>query len=120
MRVLAGDLDGTLLGGDVPDRERLHAALARHPEVTVVFATGRGAPAVRQALRDRLLPRPRWIIADIGATVVDGVDLSPVEPLQTRLRAGWPGTEPVRAALARFPALSYQHDAAQDGSTNPK
>ena len=115
VKVLAADLDGTLLGGDVPDRGRLHAALARHPEVTVVFATGRGVPAVRQALRDCLLPRPRWIIADLGATVVDGIDLSSVEPLQTRLRAGWPGTEPVRAALARFPALSYQHDAAQDG-----
>jgi trehalose-6-phosphate synthase len=83
--------------------------------VTVVFATGRGLPAVRQALRDPLLPRPRWIIADIGATVLDGTDLSPVEPLQTALRAGWPGTKRVRAALHRFPALKYQDDVAQDG-----
>jgi trehalose-6-phosphate synthase/hydroxymethylpyrimidine pyrophosphatase-like HAD family hydrolase len=113
-RVLAADLDGTLLGGDATDRWRLHAALARHPEVTVVFATGRGLPAVREALRDRLLPRPRWIIADIGATVLDGVDLSPVEPLQTQLCDGWPGTQRVRAALRRFPALKYQDDVAQD------
>ena len=114
-RVLAVDLDGTLLGGDATDRWRLLAALARHPEVTVVFATGRGLPAVREALRDPLLPRPRWIIADIGATVLDGADLSPVEPLQTELRAGWPGTERVRAALCDVPALIYQHDVAQDG-----
>lgn len=115
VKVLAADLDGTLLGGDATDRWRLHAALARHPEVTVVFATGRGLPAVREALRDPLLPRPRWIIADIGATVLDGADLSPVEPLQTALRAGWPGTKRVRAALRRFPALRYQDDVAQDG-----
>ena len=114
-RVLAVDLDGTLLGGDATDRWRLLAALARHPEVTVVFATGRGLPAVREALRDPLLPRPRWIIADIGATVLDGADLSPVEPLQTGLRAGWPGTKRVRAALRHVPALTYQDDVAQDG-----
>jgi trehalose-6-phosphate synthase/hydroxymethylpyrimidine pyrophosphatase-like HAD family hydrolase len=114
-KVLAADLDGTLLGGDATDRWRLHAALARHPEVTIVFATGRGLPAVREALRDPLLSRPRWIIADIGATVLDGADLSPVEPLQSQLRAGWPGAQRVRAALGRFPALKYQHDVAQDG-----
>jgi hydroxymethylpyrimidine pyrophosphatase-like HAD family hydrolase len=114
-KVLAADLDGTLLGGDATDRERLHGALARHPEVIIVFATGRGLPAVREALGDPLLPRPRWVIADIGATVVAGSDFSPVEPLQTRLRTGWPGAERVRAALARFPALRYQHDVAQDG-----
>jgi trehalose-6-phosphate synthase/hydroxymethylpyrimidine pyrophosphatase-like HAD family hydrolase len=115
VKVLAADLDGTLLGADATDRRRLRAVLARHSEVTVVFATGRGLPAVREALRDPLLPRPRWIIADIGATVLDGADLSPVEPLQSQLRAGWPGTQPVRAALNRFPALKYQHDVAQDG-----
>jgi trehalose-6-phosphate synthase/hydroxymethylpyrimidine pyrophosphatase-like HAD family hydrolase len=115
VRVLAADLDGTLLSGDATDRWRLRAAVARHPEVTVVFATGRGLPAVREALRDRLLPRPRWIIADIGSTVIDGVNLSPVEPLQTRLRAGWAGAERVRAALSRFPGLKYQNDAAQAG-----
>ncbi len=115
VRVLAADLDGTLLGGDVTDRWRLLAALVRHPEVTVVFATGRGLPAVHQALRDPLLPRPRWIIADIGATVLDGADLSPVEPLQTELRTGWPGTKRVRAALRHFRALKYQDDVAQEG-----
>jgi trehalose-6-phosphate synthase/hydroxymethylpyrimidine pyrophosphatase-like HAD family hydrolase len=115
VRVLATDLDGTLLGGNATDRWRLRAAVDGHPEVTIVFATGRGLSAVREALRDRLLPRPRWIIADIGATVVDGINLSPVEPLQTRLRDGWPGTDRVRAALVRFPALKYQNDVAQDG-----
>ncbi|MGB8963772.1 MAG: HAD-IIB family hydrolase, partial [Pseudonocardiaceae bacterium] len=115
MKILVADLDGTLLGGDAADRRRLHAALARHPEVTVVFATGRGLPSVREALRDPLLPRPRWIIADVGASVIDGVDLAPIEALQAQLRAGWPGAQRVRAALDRFPALTYQHGVAQDG-----
>ncbi|MEU6236595.1 trehalose-6-phosphate synthase [Kitasatospora sp. NPDC047058] len=114
-RVLVTDLDGTLLGGDRADRRRLHAALARHPEVTVVFATGRGLSSVREVLRDRLVPRPRWIIADVGASVIDGTDQTPAEGLQRRLRAGWPGAERVRAALRRFPGLEYQHGVVQDG-----
>jgi len=115
MRILVADLDGTLLGGTAADRRRLHSSLDGHPEVTVVFATGRGLPSVREALRDPLLPRPRWIIADVGATVLDGENLAPVKAIQTRLRAGWPGEERVRAALRCFPALAYQHGAAQDG-----
>ncbi|MQS17173.1 HAD-IIB family hydrolase [Streptomyces kaniharaensis] len=114
-RILVTDLDGTLLGGDLEDRRRLRDALARHPEVTVVFATGRGLTSIRKVLRDPLVPRPRWIIADVGATVLDGTDFSTVEPLQEQLRAGWPGQERVRAALRRFPGLTYQHGVIQDG-----
>ncbi|MDH6114591.1 HAD superfamily hydrolase (TIGR01484 family) [Kitasatospora sp. MAP12-15] len=115
MRILVTDLDGTLLGGDRADRRRLHAALARHPEVAVVFATGRGLPSVREVLRDPLVPRPRWIIADVGASIIDGADLTPAEALQRRLRRGWPGAGRVRAALGHLPGLAYQHGVAQDG-----
>ncbi|MFJ9775070.1 HAD-IIB family hydrolase [Kitasatospora sp. NPDC101157] len=114
-RILVTDLDGTLLGGTQDDRIRLRDALARHPEVTTVFATGRGPSSIREVLRDPLVPRPRWIIADVGATVVDGTDLTPVDPVQEQLRAGWPGHDRVRAALRRFPALAYQHGVVQNG-----
>ncbi|WP_156178708.1 HAD-IIB family hydrolase [Saccharothrix sp. ST-888] len=115
MPILVTDLDGTLLGGDAVDRRRLRDALERHPEVTVVFATGRSLPSVREALEDPLVPRPRWIIADVGASVLDGTDHTPVEPLQSELRGDWPGTEHVRARLRRFPALRYQDGVPQDG-----
>ncbi|MGE7439107.1 trehalose-6-phosphate synthase [Kitasatospora sp. NPDC001175] len=114
-RILVTDLDGTLLGGTPDDRRRLRDALARHPEVTLVFATGRGLSSTREVLRDPLVPRPRWIIADVGATVIDGTDFTPVDPLQEHLRAGWPGADRVRAALRRFPSLTYQHGVVQDG-----
>ncbi|GAA5090224.1 HAD-IIB family hydrolase [Nocardia iowensis] len=114
-KILVTDLDGTLLGGSTADRLRLRNALAHHPEVTVVFATGRGIESIRAVLRDPLVPQPRWIIADVGATIIDGTDLTHVAALETRLRAGWPGTERVRAALQRFSALSYQDGVPQDG-----
>ncbi|MDH6143740.1 HAD superfamily hydrolase (TIGR01484 family) [Kitasatospora sp. GP30] len=114
-RILVTDLDGTLLGGSPDSRRRLRDALERHPEVTVVFATGRALDSVRELLRDPLVPRPRWIIADVGATVIDGTDFTPVDPLQEQLRTGWPGAAQVRAALRRFPALRYQEGVVQDG-----
>jgi trehalose-6-phosphate synthase/hydroxymethylpyrimidine pyrophosphatase-like HAD family hydrolase len=114
-RILVTDLDGTLLGGTREDRCRLRNALASRPEVTLVFATGRGLASIREVLRDPLVPRPRWIVADVGATVIDGTDFTPVDPLQERLRAGWPGSDRVREALRRFPALTYQQSVQQDG-----
>ncbi|WP_051830228.1 HAD-IIB family hydrolase [Streptomyces novaecaesareae] len=114
-RILVTDLDGTLLGGSPDSRRRLRDALERHPEVTLVFATGRALDSVRELICDPLVPRPRWIIADVGATVVDGADLTPVDSLQEQLRTGWPGAERVRAALRRFPGLDYQDGVVQDG-----
>ncbi|MFJ6385780.1 trehalose-6-phosphate synthase [Kitasatospora sp. NPDC092039] len=114
-RILVTDLDGTLLGGTRDDRRRLRDALVRHPEVTTVFATGRSPASVREVLRDPLVPRPRWVIADVGATVVDGTDFTPVGPVQDHLRAGWPGPERVRAALRGFPGLTYQRGVVQNG-----
>ncbi|MFJ9697851.1 HAD-IIB family hydrolase [Kitasatospora sp. NPDC101183] len=114
-RILVTDLDGTLLGGTPDDRRRLRDALARHPEVVPVFATGRGLASILEVLRDPLVPRPRWIIADVGATVIDGLDFTSVDPVQEQLRTGWPGPDRVRAALGRFPELVYQHDVVQEG-----
>ncbi|GAB7029332.1 HAD-IIB family hydrolase [Streptomyces sp. NPDC021749] len=115
-KVLVTDLDGTLLGGDRVDRRRLRAALDRHPEVTVVFATGRSLASVERILdRDPLVPRPRWIIADVGASVVDGSDRSRVDVVQNQLREGWPGQRRVRERMARFPELEYQEGVVQEG-----
>ncbi|MFJ5677895.1 trehalose-6-phosphate synthase [Streptomyces sp. NPDC093097] len=116
VRVLVADLDGTLLGGDEASRRRLRQALDRHPDITVVYATGRGLPSVRGLLdRDPLLPVPRWIIADVGASVVDAVGMTHFDALETELRAGWPGSERIRSALWHFPELVHQDGVAQDG-----
>ncbi|MFF4607249.1 HAD-IIB family hydrolase [Streptomyces sp. NPDC001339] len=116
VKVLVTDLDGTLLGGDEDGRVQLRRALDRHPEITVVFATGRGLPSVQDLLvRDPLVPSPRWIVADVGSSVVDAVDMSHIDVLEAQLRAGWPGHDRVRAALSRFPHLVHQDGVAQAG-----
>ncbi|WP_227025661.1 HAD-IIB family hydrolase [Streptomyces fodineus] len=114
-RVLVTDLDGTLLEGDASDRRRLRDVLKQDPDITLVFATGRGLASVQQLLRDDpLVPPARWIIADVGASVIDAVRTVHLEALEARLRAGWPGAHRVRAALKRFPQLVYQEDVSQE------
>lgn len=114
-KVLVADLDGTLLGGRPRDRRRLLQALERHPEIVVVFATGRSLESVRTLLRDdALVPFPHWIIGDVGASVIDAARMTRLESLEEQLRAGWPGTAHVRRALRHFPQLVYQ-DVPQDG-----
>ncbi|NUK09272.1 trehalose-6-phosphate synthase [Streptomyces lunaelactis] len=115
-RVLVTDLDGTLLGGDGHDRRRLRDVLNRHPDITVVFATGRSLASVQALLRDDpLVPSPRWIIADVGASVIEAIRMVHLEDIQGKLRAGWPGAHRVRAALQQFPQLVYQEGVPQEG-----
>ncbi len=111
--VLATDLDGTLLAGTHEARRRvreLFAGAAGAPEgtrPTLVFVTGRGLETVMPLLSDPGIPTPDYIIADVGATVVDR-ELRPVEPIQHELTAHWPGSQAVLRALAGFPQLVRQ------------
>ncbi|MGW0551336.1 HAD-IIB family hydrolase [Streptomyces altiplanensis] len=115
-RVLVADLDGTLLGGSPHERQQLFDVLNREPGITVVFATGRSLTSVQSLLRDDpLLPRPQWIIADVGSSVIDAKRLVHAHALEARLRAGWPGAARVRAALEAFPYLVYQEQVHQEG-----
>lgn len=111
--VLATDLDGTLLAGTHEARRRLRdlfAAAAEAPadaRPTLVFVTGRGLETVMPLLSDPTIPSPDYIIADVGATVVDR-ELRPVEPIQHELTAHWPGSQAVLRALSGFPQLVRQ------------
>ncbi|MGX9217409.1 glucosylglycerol-phosphate synthase [Massilia varians] len=111
--VLATDLDGTLLAGTSEARRRvrdLFAAAAEAPadaRPTLVFVTGRGLETVMPLLSDPTIPSPDYIIADVGATVVDR-ELRPVEPIQHELTSHWPGSQAVLRALSGFPQLVRQ------------
>ena len=106
--VLATDLDGTLLAGTHEARRRVRELFAGGvPGATLVFVTGRGLETVMPLLSDPTIPKPDYIIADVGATVVYG-DLRPVEPIQHQMTAHWPGSQAVLRALAGFPQLVRQ------------
>lgn len=105
--ILATDLDGTFLGGDEAGRRELYELMRAMPDATLVFVTGRGVGSVKPLLEDPEIPDPDYVIADVGATIVHGDTLEPVQPLQERIDAAWPGTARVREALRNFD-LTYQ------------
>ena len=78
--LLATDLDGTFLGGNQAARLRLYQLVASHPDIELVFVTGRGLEHVLPLLADPTIPQPDYIIADVGATVVHGETQQPVSP----------------------------------------
>lgn len=106
--MLATDLDGTFLAGSHEHRQQLYRLVDRHPEISLTFVTGRGLEHVMPLLSDPTLPRPDYVICDVGATVVDGLTLQPVQPLQAEVDARWPGEHAVADAMAGFDALVRQ------------
>jgi len=106
--LLATDLDGTFLAGATAKRTRLYRKVGSHPEISVVWVTGRGLEAVLPLLSDPALPRPEYVICDVGATVVRTSNMQPVQPLQSEIESRWPGEYAVSQAMARFEGLIRQ------------
>jgi glucosylglycerol-phosphate synthase len=105
---LATDLDGTFLGGRQADRLALYRLLRDNPEIRLSFVTGRGVETVFPLLSDPLIPAPEFIVADVGATVVHGDGLQPVQPVQWEIDQRWIGAEPVVRALSGLPGVERQ------------
>lgn len=97
--LLATDLDGTFLAGDPEDRLSLYQTIAAHPEIKLAYVTGRSLEAVLPLLADPTLPQPDYIIADVGATLVHGDSLQPIQQLQGVVDARWPGETQVASAI---------------------
>ncbi|XYJ08638.1 glucosylglycerol-phosphate synthase [Telluria sp. B2] len=106
--VLATDLDGTLLAGSPEARRRVRELFhAQEEGAKLVFVTGRALETILPLLSDPTIPMPDYIIADVGATVVDG-RLHPVGDIQQEIAVRWPGSQAVLRALAGFPGLRRQ------------
>ena len=106
--ILATDLDGTFLAGDSENRQRLYNLISAHPGIKLIFVTGRGLEVVVPLLSDPTIPRPDYIICDVGATLVEGPSLQSVYPLQSEIEQRWPGEQTVLQALMDFPGLERQ------------
>ena len=106
--ILATDLDGTFLAGSAEHRHQLYRLVDQHPEIRLIFITGRGLEAVMPLLTDPTIPRPDYVVCDVGATVVDGHTLQPLQPLQSMIDAHWPGEQVVAQAMRAFPQLQRQ------------
>lgn len=107
--LLATDLDGTFLGGDISEKEILYEGIHNAEDFTLVFVTGRGLESVLSLYEEEeLLPMPAYIICDVGATVLDGYTLQPVEPIQKTITANWPGRDFIQNEFAVIKGLTMQ------------
>lgn len=123
--VLATDLDGTFVAGSESARAELYALCeALRGRLALIYVTGRDVPHVMR-LCAQGLPRPDYVVADVGTTVArgDGAPLASVQrwiderwgaDAHARIRAmldGTPGLEPISAHFQR--RLSYVIDPAR-------
>jgi glucosylglycerol-phosphate synthase/sucrose-6F-phosphate phosphohydrolase len=106
--LLATDLDGTFLAGDPESCLKLYQLITAHPEIDLVFVTGRGLESVLPLLSDPTIPDPDYIICDVGCTVVHGETQQAIQPLQAEIDELWPGEQVIEDALSSFIGLQRQ------------
>ncbi len=110
--VLATDLDGTFLGGTDDERERFYAWITENrDQVGLIFVTGRDPGFITQMVR-KGLPRPDYVVADVGTTIArfcpDGI-LEPIEALEREIAERWSDVGPaVQSALRTARGLRPQ------------
>lgn len=106
--LLATDLDGTFLGGDPAQKAALYGIINNHQALQLVFVSGRGLATILPLFEEPSMPKPNFIICDVGATVVNGHSLEAVEPIQSLIEERWPGKEKVAALLCGVTGLVPQ------------
>jgi HAD superfamily hydrolase (TIGR01484 family) len=119
--LICSDLDGTLIPDGTADespgaRERF-ARCAALPEVALAYVTGRDRRLVEDAIAEFSLPRPDFVVGDVGATVYDlGTgEWKAVERWRRLLAREWGGgaVSELAASLSGLPELELQETSKQ-------
>jgi HAD superfamily hydrolase (TIGR01484 family) len=120
--LLCSDLDRTLLpNGPQPEssgaRERF-AAIASRPEVTLAYVSGRHRELVEQAMVNYCLPRPDYVIGDVGTTIyeITAADWYPWREWEAEIAPDWAGLShaDLRTLLDGVSTLHLQEPAKQN------
>lgn len=106
---LATDLDGTFLGGTEAERAKLYDFIEENKDlIALIFVTGRDVPFIRNLIDNKLVPKPDFIIADVGTTVVNTHDYLPLKEIQDWIDSLWLGDEKARELMQIHPHLEEQ------------
>ena len=106
--VLATDLDGTFLGGSEASRQRLYSWIEGNRDQV----GGRDPGYIRNLTRKDGVPRPDYVVGDVGTTIASvGADhmLSPIAELEAEIAEKWAEANGrVQAALHSVRGLRLQ------------
>lgn len=73
--LLCTNLDRTLLPNgaqsESPQARSLFSKLASHPEISLVYVSGRHRGLIEKAINNYQLPRPDFVISDVGSNIHD-------------------------------------------------
>jgi HAD superfamily hydrolase (TIGR01484 family) len=73
--LLCTDLDRTLLPNgtqsESPQARQLFSKLALHPTISLVYVSGRHQRLIERAINNYRLPRPDFVISDVGTNIYD-------------------------------------------------
>lgn len=111
--VLATDLDGTFLGGSDNARAGFYRWIEdnRH-QVGLIFVTGRDPKFIRDLTRTGEVPRPDYVIGDVGTTIAEFDDnhfVAPIVELEREIEAAWLKAGPrAQVALQGIAGLRLQ------------
>ncbi|MCC1494025.1 HAD-IIB family hydrolase [Cognatishimia sp. F0-27] len=111
--VLATDLDGTFLGGTEKERKTLYSWIeANRDSVGLIFVTGRDPGFIHSLTRKQGVPRPDYVVGDVGTTIasVDGNhQIAPIAELEAPIAQAWgDATLRVQSKLNRFKGIRPQ------------
>ena len=111
--ILATDLDGTFLGGTEAERRQFYDWIeGMRARVGLIFVTGRDPGHIRELTRKRGVPRPDFVVGDVGTTIA-AVDedhfLNPIAELEDEIEKAWNNAGMrVQAALQGVKGLRLQ------------
>lgn len=104
VRVLATDIDGTLVG--YGGEESLALFLRRHQEIGVIYLTGRTRNTAQELVRRYRFPVPLALSTDVGADIYWGPDLRLDDTWAFRMRQDW-SPRRVRSVLSEVPGVTF-------------
>jgi HAD superfamily hydrolase (TIGR01484 family) len=120
--LICTDLDRTLMPNgpqaESPGARDRFAELVARPEVRLAYVSGRSLDLMRDAMRHYDLPRPDYVITDVGTNIhepLDG-DWGLVKEWHDHIGADWGDFDhaAIKALLADIPEIRTQEPAKQE------
>jgi len=114
--LLCTDLDRTLLpNGSQPESSEarpLFRTLAKHPELTLAYVSGRDKSLLLEAIDDYNLPVPDYAVGDVGTTIYEirGGEWRPLKEWAEEIAPDWAGRshDELASLFADIRALTLQ------------